>query len=65
MSLCNEKSVNTDIFVIQEEAPGILGKDTAVKVGLLILKLANVNSVNDRKTELISKFLLCFTDIGK
>lgn len=30
-------------------------KDTAVKLGLLKLELANVNSVNDKKTELISK----------
>lgn len=29
------------------------------------LELANVNSVNDRKTELMSKFPLCFTGIGK
>lgn len=65
MSLCNEKSVNTDFFVIQEEAPGILGKDTAVKLGLLKLELANVNCVNDRKTELMLKFPLFFTGIGK
>lgn len=37
VSLCNRKRVNTDFFVIQEEAPGILGKDTAVKLGLLKL----------------------------
>ena len=65
VSLCNGKSVNTDFFVIQEEAPGILGKDTAVKLGLLKLESTNVNSVNERKTELMSKFPLCFTGIGK
>lgn len=36
-----------------------------MKLGLLKLELANVNSVNDRKTELMSKFSLCFTGIGK
>eukprot|EP00105_Crassostrea_gigas_P017139 XP_011434799.1 PREDICTED: uncharacterized protein LOC105333494 [Crassostrea gigas] len=59
------KSVNTDFFVIQEEAPGILVKNTAVKLGLLKLELDNVNSVNDRKTELMSKCPLCFIGIGK
>lgn len=34
-----------------------------MKLGLLKLELANVNSVNDKKTELISKFPLCFTGI--
>lgn len=59
VSLCNGKNVNTDFLVIQEEAPGILGKDTAVNFGLLKLELANVNSVNERKNELMSKFPLC------
>lgn len=50
--------------MIQEEAPGILEKNVVKRV-LLKLELANVNSVNDRKTELMSKFPLCFTGIGK
>lgn len=59
VSLYNGKSVNTYFFVIQEEAPGIMGKATAVKLGLLKLDLCNVNSVNDRKSELMSNFY-CF-----
>lgn len=35
---CATERVYTDFFVIQEEAPGILGKDTAVKRGLLKLE---------------------------
>lgn len=63
VSLYNESKHR--LIVIQEEAPGILGKDTALKLGLLTPKLSSVNSVNDRKTELMSKFPLCISGFGK
>ena len=56
------------IFRNHENAPGILGKDTATKLGLLHIGIPErtyVNQVDDQKAQWKSKFPDCFSGFGK
>ncbi|CAC5412905.1 unnamed protein product [Mytilus coruscus] len=63
-----DKNVDAEFFVVEEKGQALLGKTTAVSLG--ILKIQNpsesVNSVNDdRKAIIKQKFQKCFEGVGK
>ena len=64
----NGTNLQTQFFVINENAPGILGKDAATKLGFLhigITERTYVNQVDDQKAQWKSKFQDCFSGFGK
>ena len=64
----NGTNLQTQFFVINENAPGILGKDAATKLGLLHIGIPErtyVNQVDDQKAQWKSKFPDCFSGFGK
>ncbi|XP_062573154.1 uncharacterized protein LOC134235087 [Saccostrea cucullata] len=62
----DSRRINTEFYVIEEEGPGILGKDSASQLGLLMLQIPHVNiNSTDKRAHLKNKFPTCFTGIGK
>ena len=65
-----DRMINTEFYVIEEEGPGILCKDSATELGLLKVEIPHVNmntnmNTTDRKSELQEQFPKCFSGIGK
>jgi hypothetical protein len=60
-----DRMINTEFYVIEEEGPGVLCKDSATELGLLKVEIPHVNmNTRDRKSQLQEQFPKCFSGIG-